>query len=89
MRESFDWNEYHKGIIVVDLILSAWMINVNGHNLPQDVTMLMGYVNLIVCKETVYRLGSGKCFIFVRWAEGVVVNFVAFNISYTFTFIHK
>jgi len=50
MRESFDWNEYHKGIIVVDLILSAWMINVNGHNLPQDVTMLMGWVNLIVCK---------------------------------------
>ena len=89
MKESFDWNEYYKGKIVVDLKLSAWIINVNGRNLPQDATMLMGCVNLIVCKETVYRLGSGKCFIFVRWAEGVVVNFVAFNISYSFTFIHK
>ena len=89
MRESFDWNEYYKDKIVVDLKLSAWIINVNGRNLPQDVTMLMGCVNLIVCKEKVYRLGSGKYFIFVRWAEGVVVNFVAFNISYSFTFIHK
>ena len=89
MRDLYNYQLYPKNIIIFQPQLSTWIITINGHYQPHDVTLWAKCIKSKIYKEAVIRLGIKKYSNFISWAEDTIVNFIIFNIAQSFIFVHK
>ena len=75
--------------MITQPILSTWMIILNGQYTLHDVTIWCKCIKSKIYKEATIKLGKRRFSIFVSWGEDAIINFIIFNISQSFIFIHK
>ena len=89
IKDLYEYQYYPENIIVHQPQLSTWMITVNGHFKPHDVTIWAKCIKSRIYKEATLKLGINRYSNFVSWAEDAIINYVIFNIADSFTFVHK
>ena len=89
MKDLYDYQFYPNSTIINQPQLSTWMIIFNGQYQLHDVTIWCKCIKSKIYKEATIKLGKRRFSIFVSWGEDAIINFIIFNISQSFIFIHK
>ena len=89
IRSLYDYNQYHKYIIVYQPQLSSWLLKLNGKFHIHDVTIWAKCIKSKIYKEATIKLGRERYSNYVSWGEDTAINFIIFNIAKSFVFIHK
>ena len=89
ITDLYNYKHYKNNTIVFQPKLSTWIVSVNGHYRPHDVTIWAKCFKTKIYKEAIIKLGIKRYSIFVSWAEDNIMNFIIFNLADSFIFIHK
>lgn len=89
IKDLYNYKNYLTNIIVYQPELSTWMISMNKHYLPHDVTIWAKCIKSKIYKEAIKKLGIKKYSAFISWAEDTIMNYIIFNIAGSFSFIDK
>ena len=76
-------------LIVNQPELSTWIISINGHFNPHDVTLWGKIIKSVVYKKSVNLLGPKRYSSYISWAEDTSMNFIIFRIAESYIFIHR
>ena len=88
MRDLYTY-QYPNEYSVCQPELGRWMLNFEGKFLVHNNMIWDKAIKTSIYQKAVNLLGKKRYSTYLVWAEDTCINFIIFNIAYSFKFIHK